>query len=415
MFAISFVIAVLLTAFYNTQVVRGETYSVISEGNRLRPVVIPAPRGTIYDRYGEVVATSIPGFSVVLLPGAEETIRETLTDLQPFLGLADSDVERLMRERAASPHGLLTITEDATFSQTAAIEERRASFPNLLIIDRPKRFYPAGPAIGHIIGYVSEITREELEMPIFEEAGYRQGRWIGKAGVERQYELRLAGNDGARFVEVDAMGETSVPGLYAAGSVAALTGEPCGRGRGAICGALCAGQVHDDPMTTDSADKAIDLDDDPDFERRDRVVTRVGMTLLTLFVLAAVLGLLGPGPLSSGTTTSDDGAIAIEHNAIGHIEADDSISLLLDGSTVDGDLVTVELTGSWVAGVDLTSISPAPAAQRLVPEGMVLEFDVERPGELEVMLHFRAKDLGRLALTAATGDSTVSLTQFVLP
>ncbi len=211
MFAISFVIAVLLTAFYNTQVVRGDTYSVISEGNRLRPVVIPAPRGTIYDRYGEVVATSIPGFSVVLLPGAEETIRETLTDLQPFLGLADADVERLMRQRAASPHGLLTITEDATFSQTAAIEERRASFPNLLIIDRPKRFYPAGPAIGHIIGYVSEITREELEMPIFEQAGYRQGRWIGKAGVERQYELRLAGNDGARFVEVDAMGRIVNP------------------------------------------------------------------------------------------------------------------------------------------------------------------------------------------------------------
>lgn len=168
-------------------------------------------------------------------------------------------------------------------------------------------------------------------------------------------------------------------------------------------------------MTADTGARTIDLDDDPDFERRDRVVTRVGMTLLTLFVLAAVLGLLGPGPLSSGTTTSDDGAIAMERNAIGHIEADDSISLLLDGSTVDGDLVTVELTGSWVAGVDLTSISPAPAAQRLVPEGMVLEFDVERPGELEVMLHFRAKDLGRLALTAATGDSTVSLTQFVLP
>src|SRR5690606_26871666 len=114
LFAISFVITVLLTAFYNTQVVSGASYLLASEGNRLRPVVIPAPRGTIYDRFGEVVATSIPGFSVVLLPGSEETIQATLKDLQPFLGLADADIDKLMARRAGSPHTLLTITEDAT-------------------------------------------------------------------------------------------------------------------------------------------------------------------------------------------------------------------------------------------------------------------------------------------------------------
>lgn len=211
LFAISFVITVLLTAFYNTQVVSGASYLLASEDNRLRPVVIPAPRGTIYDRFGEVVATSIPGFSVVLLPGSEETIQATLKDLQPFLGLADADIDKLMARRAGSPHTLLTITEDATFSQIAALEERRASFPNLLIVDRPKRFYPSGPAIGHIIGYVSEINDEELQMPVYAEAGYRQGRWIGKAGVERQYELHLSGVDGARFVEVDAKGRIVNP------------------------------------------------------------------------------------------------------------------------------------------------------------------------------------------------------------
>lgn len=211
LFAISFVIAVLLTAFYNTQIVRGASYALASEDNRLRPVVIPAPRGTIFDRYGEVVATSIPGFSVVLLPGSEETIRQTLVDLQPFLGLADTDIAALLRRRAQNPDVLLSITEDATFSQVAALEERRTSFPNLLIVDRPKRYYPAGPAIGHIIGYVSEITEDELKLPVYESAGYRQGRWIGKAGVERQYEIHLSGEDGARFVEVDSRGRIVNP------------------------------------------------------------------------------------------------------------------------------------------------------------------------------------------------------------
>ncbi|HUE96296.1 MAG TPA: penicillin-binding protein 2 [Longimicrobiaceae bacterium] len=211
LFVITFVVSILLTAFFQTQVVRGEQFAVRSEENRLRPVVIPAPRGTILDRYGEIIATSIPGFSLTLLPGEAETVESTLRDLSPFLGLADVDIERLMATRARRPHDLLTVTEDATYAQVAAIEERRSSFPNLLVVDRPKRFYPEGEAIGHIIGYVSEVTREQLQLPRFREAGYRQGRWIGQAGIESQYELTLSGSDGARFVEVDAMGRIVNP------------------------------------------------------------------------------------------------------------------------------------------------------------------------------------------------------------
>jgi penicillin-binding protein 2 len=211
LFTITFVVTALLTAFFQTQVVRGEQFAVRSEENRLRPVVIPSPRGTITDRYGQIVATSIPGFSLSLLPGSPETVRETLEDLAPFLGLADVHIEQLLQQRARRPHDLLTITEDATYAQVATIEERRTSFPNLLVVDRAKRFYPAGDAIGHIIGYVAEISREELELPLFRDAGYRQGRWIGKAGIERQYEMMLSGRDGARFVEVDAMGRIVNP------------------------------------------------------------------------------------------------------------------------------------------------------------------------------------------------------------
>jgi penicillin-binding protein 2 len=211
LFAISFVTAVLITAFFQTQVVAGHQYAARSEMNRLRPVPIPAPRGTITDRYGEIVATSIPGFSLMVLPGDAETVEGTLRDLMPFIGLSEPDIQRMMQQRNRRPHDLITVTEDATFSQVAAIEERRTSFPNLLVVDRPKRFYPAGEAIGHIIGYVAEISREELALPRFHDAGYRQGRWIGKAGIERQYEFDLAGRDGARFVEVDAMGRIVNP------------------------------------------------------------------------------------------------------------------------------------------------------------------------------------------------------------
>lgn len=211
LFFITLVVSVLLTAFFQTQVVRGEQFAMRSEENRLRPVTIPAPRGNIVDRYGEIIATSIPGFSLTLLPGEAETVEATLRDLAPFLGLAESEIQDLLQRRDRRPHDLLSITDDATYAQVAAIEERRSSFPNLLVVDRPKRFYPEGEAVGHLIGYVSEITREELEQPRFRDAGYQQGRLIGKAGLEREYELALSGTDGARFVEVDAMGRIVNP------------------------------------------------------------------------------------------------------------------------------------------------------------------------------------------------------------
>lgn len=210
-FAITFVVAVLLTAFFQTQVLSGKQYAVRSEENRLRPIPIPAPRGTVVDRYGDVVATSVTGYSVSLLPGEETAIRQTLQDLAPFLGLSNERVAELVERRGRRPNDLLEIEDRATYSQVAAIEERRAAFPNLMIVERPTRYYPAGAALGHMVGYVAEITREELEQPRFRDAGYTQGRWIGKAGIEREYEMLLSGRDGARFVEVDAMGRIVDP------------------------------------------------------------------------------------------------------------------------------------------------------------------------------------------------------------
>lgn len=221
-FAITFVMSALLTAFFSTQVVSGHTYEAQARENRLRPVVIPAPRGTILDRNGEVVATSVTSYTVQLLPGDSTIIQQTLIDLAPFIGLAGSDVERLMAARNRRPHDLLEVTDRATYSQAAAIEERRAAFPNIMVVERPMRYYPAGAAIGHLVGYVTEITREQLKQKPYSELRYRQGRLIGQAGIEKQYETTLSGQDGARYVEVDAKGRVVNPRA----AVAALDPDP---------------------------------------------------------------------------------------------------------------------------------------------------------------------------------------------
>ena len=197
-FAITFVISTLLTAFFATQVVAGHTYEAKARENRLRPIVIPAPRGTILDRNNDVVATSITSYTLQVLPSDSSIILKTLQDLAPFVGLAGSDVERLMAQRNRRPHDLLEVTDRATYSQAAALEERRAAFPNIMVVERPQRYYPAGAAIGHIVGYVSEITRQQLRQSPYKDLGYRQGRLIGQTGIEKQYERTLSGRDGAR-------------------------------------------------------------------------------------------------------------------------------------------------------------------------------------------------------------------------
>lgn len=221
-FAITFVVSVLLTAFFSTQVVSGHTYEAKARENRLRPITIPAPRGTILDRFGEVVATSVTAYSVAVLPGERNAVQQTLNDLAPFLGLAGSDVQRLMAARDRRQHDLLEVTDRATYSQAAAIEERRASFPNLMVVERPQRYYPAGAAVGHLTGYVTEITREQLRQKPYSELGYKQGRLIGQAGIEKEYEATLSGQDGARYVEVDAKGRVVNPRA----SIQALPPQP---------------------------------------------------------------------------------------------------------------------------------------------------------------------------------------------
>ncbi|NIP83097.1 MAG: penicillin-binding protein 2, partial [Gemmatimonadetes bacterium] len=172
--------------------------------NRLRPLTLLAPRGTIVDREGRIVADNVPGYALSLLPAPRDSIRSTLERLAPYLELTDRQVEQLMERRRSRPQQQLVVSTDLSFDRISAIEERRPMFPEVLIEMRPKRNYPAGPAAAHLIGYVGEISERELEDTAFAE--YRAGQVIGKTGVERQYERRLSGDPGVRYVEVDALG-----------------------------------------------------------------------------------------------------------------------------------------------------------------------------------------------------------------
>jgi hypothetical protein len=194
----------LIYSFVQIQLIGSEEYAVVARENRMRPIVTRAPRGTIYDRYGQVVAENVVAYQVLLMPAPFDSIRSALDQLTPVLGLTEGDIAVALRRYRREPHLPLEVLRNATPGAVARLEERRFMFPGVLVHEYPKRRYPTGQSVGHLIGYVAEISREELDLPEFR--GYRQGRWIGKAGLERAYESEIGGEPGMRYLEVDAAG-----------------------------------------------------------------------------------------------------------------------------------------------------------------------------------------------------------------
>jgi penicillin-binding protein 2 len=202
--AIAGVFALLLGAFFRTQVLQHERYVLQSEENRLREVPIPAPRGIVYDRNGLVLAENIPGYTVSLLAPSGDSLRAVLARVAQVLPLPPEAQERVVRRWHRDRTRPAVILGDATFEQVSILEERRLDFPGLIIQSAPKRHYPDGPAVASFLGYVGEINESELADEAYR--GYRPGNLIGRAGLEKQYEGRLHGREGVRFVEVDARG-----------------------------------------------------------------------------------------------------------------------------------------------------------------------------------------------------------------
>jgi len=197
---------VLLGAFFWTQVLQNAKYALQSETNRLREVPLPAPRGTIYDRDGRVLAENVPGYSVSMLSPTVDSLRAVLRRLSATVPLGPDQMEAAVRRYHRAPNRPTVILTDAPFDVVSVLEEHRIQFPGLIIQSAPKRHYPDGPAVAALVGYTGEITEAELNSKAFQDSGYKAGQQVGKGGLEKEYESRLRGREGMRFVEVDARG-----------------------------------------------------------------------------------------------------------------------------------------------------------------------------------------------------------------
>ena len=199
-------LGLLAVMFFRVQVIGSSRYRLQSEENRLRPIPIPAARGLVTDRNGVVLAENVPGYSVGLIASSADSLRAMLRRIAPVVRLDSASFDMLVRRFRRRPYEPVVIARDAPFSLVSSLEERRMRIPGLVIQAEPKRHYPLGPATAHVVGYVNEVTERELASAKF--ADVRAGALVGRDGLERQYDDNLRGEDGVRFVEVDALGHT---------------------------------------------------------------------------------------------------------------------------------------------------------------------------------------------------------------
>src|SRR5207247_10131807 len=140
---VGLVIGVFVLVFFRTQILEHGKYRLQSELNRLRPIPLPAPRGLIMDRNGKVLAENVPGYTVSLLPGDEDSLRATLRRLAPLVKLDSAELTRVLLRHSRAPYLPATVLTNAKCALASALHARRVSFPGLLLHPEPSRRSPA--------------------------------------------------------------------------------------------------------------------------------------------------------------------------------------------------------------------------------------------------------------------------------
>ena len=188
------------------QILESVEYKLAAERNRSQIIYQTAPRGRIYDRNGIPVATSMPAFSLIYMPGRHQD----RVDMRPL-------AEALGKELKQDPNELYDRLQTAVREETAIrlaenlpqqtmfrLSELKTLYPGVDLIVEARRYYPFGRFASHLIGYMGRIDARRWKE--LKNKGYRPDSRIGRLGIEGIFENELRGRDGGIRMEVDAQG-----------------------------------------------------------------------------------------------------------------------------------------------------------------------------------------------------------------
>lgn len=203
----------LAAGLWRLQVLGAENFRALAEQNRIRKEPMLAPRGRLFDREGRLLVDNYPSVSCFLVREQNKNIDADLPMIAEGLHLDVEQLRATLKHYKLSPgYQPIPIKQDITADEQAFIEAHRNELPELETIDEERRLYPRDGFASHLVGYVGEVSEEDLNQPRY--AAYEPGDVVGKAGIEETYDQLLRGQDGSRDVIVDSHGrEVGVLGI----------------------------------------------------------------------------------------------------------------------------------------------------------------------------------------------------------
>jgi penicillin-binding protein 2 len=201
--ALLLVVGLLAFRLWDLQVRDGAYYRDLSENNRTRSVILDPARGLIYDRHGALLANNVPSFGLYVTLEDVKDRRQLVERLVHLIGLDEAILRKKFSERTSKlvPRKL---KGGLTLREAAIIEAHRLDLPGVMVQADSRRNYPAGMTAAHVLGYVGEVSADQLEKT--ESADLHQGSLVGQYGVEKAYDRFLRGKAGQKVIEVDALG-----------------------------------------------------------------------------------------------------------------------------------------------------------------------------------------------------------------
>jgi len=194
----------LTSHLFILQVVKGLEYKQRAQAVARRQMPIPAQRGEIYDRgYDIPLVVNRDSFAVDMIPGevGDNERQEVFRKLSILLNITVEEIEKRVPPRYYHLYQPIEIKSGIDFETIAYLGEHIEEFTGVTWHNKPVRSYLGMGAFAHVIGYVGDITREEIQ--VLYNRGYSFGTVLGKNGIEKQYDEVLRGRDGTRFRLVD--------------------------------------------------------------------------------------------------------------------------------------------------------------------------------------------------------------------
>jgi len=194
--------ALLAVSFWVLQIVQHQKFEEMAENNRQRTLALRAPRGVVFDRNLHVLVENRQSFSISIDRERTSNMNQTIRRLVGTLGLDESGIRAIVdRHRREPSYRPITVVQDATQAQVAAVLARRLELPEVVIEQVPTRRYPEAMA-AHLFGYVGEVNDAQVN----DQEGLKSGDIVGQSGIEKVYNAMLMGEDGARRVVVNSLG-----------------------------------------------------------------------------------------------------------------------------------------------------------------------------------------------------------------